>query len=143
MNDQPIVLERVFNVPVSTVWKAITDKNEMKKWYFDLPEFKAKEGFIFKFSGGPDEGRQYMHICEITEAISNSKLTYSWRYEGYAGISFVTFELFEIETKTLLKLTHKGIDTFPQENPDFAIHNFEKGWNEIVHTSLKNYLEHY
>ena len=42
MDNQPIVLERVFNMPLSKVWKAITDKNEMKKWYFDLAEFKAQ-----------------------------------------------------------------------------------------------------
>ena len=57
------------------------------------------------------------------------------------GNSLVTFELFEQQNKTLLQLTHKGINTFPEENKDFAIANFEQGWNEIIHTSLKNYLD--
>lgn len=141
MDNQPIVLERVFNVPIPKVWKAITNKNEMKKWYFDLAEFKPELGFKFEFTGGPDPDKQYLHLCEVTEVIPEKKLTYSWRYDGYAGISFVTFELFEQENNTLLKLTHKGIETFPQENPDFAIGNFIEGWNHIVHTSLKEYLE--
>ncbi len=141
MDHQPIVLERLFNAPASKVWKAITDKNEMKNWYFDLAEFKPETGFKFQFTGGPSPDRQYLHLCEITEVIPEKKLTYSWRYEGYAGNSFVTFELFEQENNTLLKLTHKGIETFPVENPDFAIGNFVEGWNDIIHKSLKEYLE--
>lgn len=141
MNNSPIILERVFNAPISKVWEAITDKNEMKKWYFDFEEFKPQTGFNFQFSGGPDGGKQYLHLCEITEAIPEKKLTYSWRYDGYSGNSFVTFELFEQGENTVLRLTHDGIETFPEENPDLAKHNFVEGWNHIIHTSLKNYLE--
>ena len=141
MNNQPISIERLFNAQVSKVWKALTDKNEMKLWYFNLAEFKPEIGFKFRFSGGPDDGIQYLHLCEITEVINEKKLTYSWRYDGYGGISFVTFELFEQEDKTLLKLTHSGIETFPKENPDFAIGNFAEGWNQIVNSSLTEYLE--
>lgn len=141
MNDQPIVLERLFNAPLSKVWKAITDRDKMQKWYFDLAEFKAEKGFTFQFTGGPDEGRQYLHICEVTDVIPEKKLTYSWRYDGYAGISYVTFELFEQGDKTLLRLTHAGIESFPKENPDLAIGNFVQGWNDIIHNLLKQYLE--
>jgi uncharacterized protein YndB with AHSA1/START domain len=141
MNNQPIVLERIFNAPISEVWKALTNKDEMKNWYFDLAEFKAEIGFKFQFLAGRDPNKQYLHLCEITEVILNKKLSYSWRYEGYAGNSHVTFELQERENQTLLKLIHKGIETLPKENADFAIANFDKGWNEIIHTSLRRYLE--
>jgi len=141
MSAQPIVMERVLNAPVTKVWNAITDKNEMKSWYFDLAEFKAEVGFQFQFLGGPDPNAPYRHLCEITEVVPNKKLTYSWRYDGYAGNSFVTFELFEQGDKTLLKLTHTGLETFPEQNPDFAKKNFMEGWAHIIHTSLKDYLE--
>jgi uncharacterized protein YndB with AHSA1/START domain len=141
MDNQPIVLERILNASISKVWKAITDKDEMKNWYFDLEEFKAEPGFKFQFLGGPDPDKQYLHLCEVTEVIPQKKLTYSWCYHGYTGISYVTFVLFDQGHNTLLRLTHKGIETFPKENADFAIKNFEEGWNEIIHTSLKNYLE--
>jgi uncharacterized protein YndB with AHSA1/START domain len=141
MDTQPIILEQLFDVPVSKVWRAITDKNEMKNWYFDLADFRAETGFTFRFSGGPSPERQYLHLCEVTEMIVEKKLTYSWRYEGYAGKSFVTFELFEQGSKTLLRLTHKGLETFPGDNADFDRRNFNEGWNAIVYTSLKNYLE--
>ena len=141
MDTQPIVIERTFNAPVAAVWKAITDKDEMKSWYFDLAEFKAEKGFMFQFSGGPDDGPQYLHLCEVTEVIPNKKLTYSWRYDGYEGNSFVTFELFPEGDKTRLKLTHRALETFPATNPAFAKENFAKGWNSLIGSMLKDFLE--
>ena len=141
MENQPIIIERTFNAPVSKVWKSITDKTEMKKWYFDLAEFKAEKGFKFQFSGGPSPEKQYLHLCEITEVIPEKKLSHSWRYNGNAGNSFVTFELSAQENKTKLLFTHSGIETFPKENPDLAKHNFVAGWDHIISTSLKEYLE--
>jgi len=113
----------------------------MKKWYFDLAEFKAEKGFRFEFTAGEEGGKQFLHLCEITEVVPPKKLTYSWRYDGYAGNSFVTFELFEQEDKTLLRLTHEGIETFPQDTSDFAKENFAEGWNQSINISLKEYLE--
>jgi uncharacterized protein YndB with AHSA1/START domain len=141
MNDQPIIVEELFDAPATKVWNAISDKTEMKQWYFDLAAFNAVKGFQFQFTGGPEDGIQYLHLCEVTEVVPGKKLAYSWRYDGYAGNSFVGFELFEKGNKTLLRLTHEGINTFPKENPDLAITNFVAGWNHIIHTSLKEYLE--
>jgi uncharacterized protein YndB with AHSA1/START domain len=123
------------------VWTALTDKQQMKQWYFDLAEFRAEKGFQFQFTGGPDAEHQYLHLCEVTEVVPEKLLTYSWRYDGYAGNSFVTFELSEQAGKTLLRLTHSGLESFPANNPDFAASNFEAGWNEILHVSLKKYVE--
>lgn len=141
MENSPILLERLFNATPAKLWNALTDINEMKKWYFDLPEFKAEIGFKFQFSGGPSPEKEYIHLCEITEMIPEKKLSYSWSYLGYSGISYVSFELFEQENKTLLRLTHRGIESFPNENLDFAIRNFKEGWNHIINTSLSAYLK--
>lgn len=141
MDDQPITLKQLFNAPTAKVWQAITDVAQMKLWYFDLPEFIAEVGFTFQFTGGPSPEKQYLHLCEIKAVTPGKILSYSWRYEGYSGNSLVTFELLEQESKTLLQLTHEGIETFPSENADFAKKNFEQGWNEIIHNSLKTYLE--
>jgi hypothetical protein len=43
--------------------------------------------------------------------------------------------------QTHLKLTHEGLETFPADNPDFAKGNFVEGWNWIIGTSLKEFLE--
>lgn len=140
MKNEPFVIERTFQAPVAKVWKAITDKNDMKKWYFDLKEFKPEVGFEFSFYGGTEE-KQYLHLCRITEVIVNRKLTYSWRYDGYPGISYVTFELFEEGRATKVKLTHAGLETFPQDRPEFGRESFAQGWTEIIGTGLKEFTE--
>lgn len=140
MSAEPFVIERTFNAPIQKVWKAITDKADMKKWYFDLAEFIPKPGFEFEFMGG-EKGKCYLHKCKVTEVEEGRRITYSWRYDGYSGNSFVTWELFDEGGKTRLKLTHAGLETFPADNPELAKHNFERGWNSIIGTSLKEFLE--
>jgi uncharacterized protein YndB with AHSA1/START domain len=139
--ENPFVIERVYQAARSRVWSAITDKSEMKSWYFDLAEFIAEPGFEFSFYGGTEE-KQYLHRCIIKEVIPQKKLSYSWRYDGYAGDSLVTFELFETNTpgETRLRLTHEGLDTFPLDNPDLRPINFKEGWTHIIGTALKEYL---
>ena len=140
MKTQPFTIERTYDAPIARVWHALTDKEEMKKWYFDLKEFKPEVGFKFQFWGG-DEKKKYLHLCEITEVVPNKKLTYSWRYDGYTGESLVTFELSPEGDKTRLKLTHEGLETFPADESALARKNFESGWNQIIGNSLKEYLE--
>lgn len=137
----PFIIERFFNAPVSKIWKAITDKAEMKKWYFDIEEFKPEIGFKFQFVAGAKDGKPYLHLCEITEVIPGKKLTYSWRYDGYPGNSLVTWELFEMGKNTLIKLTHRGIETLAPGHPDFRKENFKEGWTYFMDSALKGYLE--
>jgi uncharacterized protein YndB with AHSA1/START domain len=137
---EPVITKILLNAPVSKVWKAITEKEEMKQWYFDLTEFRAEEGFEFQFYGG-DENKQWLHLCKITRVITERKLIYSWRYDGYPGISYVSFELFPEGNKTRLKLTHAGLESFPVDIvPEFSKENFIEGWNHIIGTSLKEYI---
>jgi len=141
MNNQPFVIERVYNAPSSRIWKALTDKSEMKKWYFDVSDFKPEVGFEFTFPGEGRNCEKYVHRCRITEVIEGKKLAYSWAYEGHPGNSIVTFELFPEGEKTRLRLTHSGLETFPKSNSDFARESFAEGWTYITGTSLKEYLE--
>jgi uncharacterized protein YndB with AHSA1/START domain len=141
MTEKTFIMERVFDAPKKTVWLAITEKELMKQWYFDLPEFKPEVGFKFEITGGEEGGKQYLHHFEITEVISEQKLVHTWTFVGYEGMSYLTYELFDQGEKTLLKLTHSGIETFPADIPDFAFEKFEEGWNHIINVSLKDFLE--
>jgi uncharacterized protein YndB with AHSA1/START domain len=136
---EAVVIERTFNAPVAEVWKALTDVEEMRRWYFDLKEFRPEKGFEFGFVV-EHEGMIYDHRCKITEVTPQKKLAYTWRYEGHEGDSLVTFQLFPEGNKTRLKLTHEGLETFPRL-PSFARENFMKGWTAIIGSSLKEFLE--
>ena len=134
-----VVLERTFNAPVARVWKALTDVDQMREWYFDLKAFKPEVGFEFGFLV-EHEGNIYDHRCKITEVIPQEKIAYTWRYHGHEGDSLVTFELFPEGNKTRLKLTHTGLDTF-LKTAAFARENFEKGWTQIIGSDLKEFVE--
>ncbi|WAC40697.1 SRPBCC family protein [Pedobacter sp. SL55] len=141
MKKDSILVERTFNVPASKVWSALTDISDMKQWYFDIEKFEPKVGFKFDFMGGPNEDTQYLHLCEVTEVIENEKLAYTWRYDNYPGNSLVCWQLIDRGEKTIVRLTHTDIPSLAEGSPDFSKENFSEGWNYILHTSLKEYLE--
>jgi uncharacterized protein YndB with AHSA1/START domain len=135
----PLIVERTYSAPVATVWKAITNRDDMERWYFDLKEFKAEVGFEFKFSV-EHQGFTYAHHCKVLEVIPGKKLVHSWRYEGHEGDSQVTWELFPEGKQTRLKLTHVGLESFGKL-PSFARANFERGWGHLVGASLLDFVE--
>jgi uncharacterized protein YndB with AHSA1/START domain len=134
-----VVVERTLNAPVARVWSALTDVDQMRQWYFDLKEFRPEVGFEFEFVV-EHEGNHYHHLCRVTDVVPQKKVAYIWRYKGEPGDSLVTFELFREGEKTRLKLTHTGIDTFP-ETPAYARKNFETGWTQIVDSELRQFVE--
>ena len=141
MNNNPVIIEKLVNAPVEKVWQAITDKDQMKQWYFDLNDFKPEPGFEFSFAGQGSKGEKYIHHCRITEVVPLQKLQYTWEYAGIEGSSVVTFELFEKDNKTLVKLTHTGLETFPQNNTDFGRESFNAGWTELITKLLPGFVE--
>lgn len=136
---EPLIVERTFNATPAQVWKAITDPEAMRIWYFDVPNFKAQIGFEFQFNVHYN-GTDYRHLCKVTAAVPEKKLAYTWRYADKPGDSLVTFEIIaEGASKTRLKLTHEGLETFPAE-PSYRRENFEGGWNDLIGRSLPDFL---
>ncbi|HEY4150539.1 MAG TPA: SRPBCC domain-containing protein [Chitinophagaceae bacterium] len=139
MKGEPLVVEYTYDAPAASIWQAITDKTKMKQWYFDIPEFKAEPGSRFQFHAG-NEGKEYLHLCEVKEVIPGKKLSYSWKYKDQPGDSLVSFELFPEGDKTRVKLLHTGLESFPDQ-PDFRKSSFQEGWTYILGTSLKKFVE--
>jgi uncharacterized protein YndB with AHSA1/START domain len=137
-----VVIERIFNASVEKVWKAITDLDQMKQWYFpQLEAFKPEVGFETQFNVH-HEGRDYFHIWKIKEIIPLKKISIEWKYKGYPGNSLVNFELFPDGNKTKLVLTHEKIETFiPEKYPELAKKNFTEGWTQFMDKGLKEFLE--
>jgi uncharacterized protein YndB with AHSA1/START domain len=136
---EPVVVDRTFKAPVARVWQALTDVDQMRQWYFELKVFKPEVGFEFEFEV-EHEGNRYHHLCKVTEVIPQKKIAYTWRYKGEPGDSLVTIELFPESNMTRLRLTHEGLETFP-DTPAYARKNFEAGWTTIIGTELKQFVE--
>lgn len=140
MHEIVLVQQRV-NAPAEKVWKAITDKAQMKEWYFDIPDFDLEVHHEFNFYESGEE-RKFHHHGEILEIIPNEKLKHTWSYPEFSKEkSIVKWKLQENEGGTLVTLTHKGLENFDHLGKDFQKGNFIQGWNEIIGKSLKNFVE--
>lgn len=141
MNSEPIVLEESFRAPVQSVWQALTDVRQMKKWYFEeLQEFNPEVGFHTQFNVR-NRDKDYLHMWTVTDVVPLKRIAYRWQYRGYTGDSTVVFELSDRERQTTLTLSVIGLDTFPQDNPDFTRESCTAGWNYFIRERLKAFLE--
>ncbi|GAB4369257.1 MAG: hypothetical protein Kow0042_10890 [Calditrichia bacterium] len=139
--DKPVIVKQSYRPPLEVVWKAITELEEMRQWYFEnLPSFKAEPGFKTRFliTHG---GRKFTHIWEITEVVPLKRIAYRWRYEEYPGEGMVIFELFKENGVTRLRLTNQVTEDFPGNVPEFTRESCVNGWVYFIQNRLKTYLE--
>lgn len=140
MHENVVIKQRV-NASLDKVWNALTDKAQMKDWYFDIPDFElgVHKEFGFYEPGGENK---YQHHGEILEVIPKEKLKYTWSYPEFSKEkTIVKWNLQDEGNQTLVILTHKGLENFEHLGEDFKKENFEKGWVEIVSEKLKNFVE--
>lgn len=134
----PLVKEVVLDAPVSRVWKAITDREQLAQWSFDMNAFRPEPGFAFQFYGEKD-GHQFLHLCRVVEVEVEKRMKWLWTYQDMPGDTYVLFELFPEGEKTRLRLTHTGLENLPQDE-NYARSNFMMGWEALLNTSLRNFL---
>jgi uncharacterized protein YndB with AHSA1/START domain len=137
--DKPIIKETTLDASPARVWRALTHKEELKQWCFDMNDFRPEAGFAFQFYGEKGDTK-FLHLCRVIDAEKEKGMKWRWTYEGVPGETFVQFELIPQGEKTLLRLTHEGLDSLPQDE-NYARQNFVEGWNYILDRSLKEYLE--
>jgi uncharacterized protein YndB with AHSA1/START domain len=136
---QPLTKEVILDAPVSRVWNALTDKEQLKQWCFDMNAFKPEPGFEFQFYGEKD-GTKFLHLCKVLEAEPQKKMKWLWTYKDVPGETYVTFELFPQGDQTGLRLTHDNLESLPQDE-NYAKSNFVEGWNMILGELLPKFLQ--
>ena len=140
-----IVINRVFNLPVSVVWLAWTDAEYFKKWWgprgFTCPSSKMEArvgGKYLSCMRGPD-GKEFWSTGVVKELIPERKLVVTDSFSDDKGNIkpaseygmpgdwpkelLITVYLEEADGATKMKLKHQGI---PGEMREDCI----KGWNE-------------
>lgn len=140
LDESPVVVEHTYGASIETVWKAITEVDQMKQWYMPvIPAFEPRVGFETRFSV-THEGAEFPHVWKVTEVVPQKKIAYTWQFPGHPGESLATFELFPEGENTRLKLTHSGLETHGGKTYEpLARKNFNWGWNEL-RTELEKFL---
>lgn len=143
MTENRFTIEKIYAAPIGLVWKAITDRNRMKEWYFSFGEdFKLETGAVFEWHAGSPDGKQWLHRGRMLEIVPEQKLVHTWEYPGYTGSSTVHWHLTQIdEHNTRLILIHDFTIPFDPAVTALQKENFITGWNHIIHISLENFLQ--
>lgn len=138
--DPPIIVKQSFAVSAEAVWRAITDVNQMRQWYFEnIPDFRAEVGFETRFEIR-NEGRLFLHQWKVTEVVPLRKIGYDWTYAGYSGEFLSTFELSGQHDQTTLTLTALVLESFPDDVPEFTRESGLAGWVYFITQSLRRFL---
>jgi uncharacterized protein YndB with AHSA1/START domain len=80
-------------------------------------------------------------MWRVTDVVPQKLISYAWKYEGYPGDSVVMFELSEQDNSTKLRLTHRVLEDFPEDIPEFERESGMEGWTFIIKKRLKEFLE--
>ena len=75
------------------------------------------------------------------EAFPPYKLSYRWYYDEYPGDSLVSFELREVGFQVFLFFRDEALADFPQDIPAFKRKSAVAGWDYLLKTCLKTYLD--
>jgi len=138
--DSPLIVERTLEFSKETVWNAITQIDQMKQWFFEqIKTFEPVVGFETSFVVKSGD-IVFPHLWRITEVIPENKIVYSWKYEGYAGNSFVTFEVNPQDNGTQLKITNDIVEDFTEDIPEFKPESCLAGWEYFLNR-LDLYLQ--
>ncbi len=141
-SESPIIISQIFDNSAKSLWKVLTERDEMIQWFFEnIPDFEPKVGFETSFIV-ENECRIFRHCWKIIEVDTYKKISYNWKYEGYAGDSNVTFELEELDGKTHLTLTHEVIEDFPADIPEFRRESCQGGWEYFINERLRTMMMH-
>jgi uncharacterized protein YndB with AHSA1/START domain len=139
-NEQPVRVSQLLRHPAERVWNAITDHNELTRWYFEnLPDFIPETGFSTSFAVHSD-GRTFTHQWEIIEVIPFKQISYSWNYLEYPGNSVLTMKLTPEHGGTLLEIIHETTEDFPGDIPEFKRESCLEGWKYFLGHRLVGYL---
>ncbi|TNE54034.1 MAG: SRPBCC domain-containing protein [Bacteroidetes bacterium] len=138
-NTYNIQVSQLLQQPVEIVWKALTEVSQMTQWFFEnIPDFRPETGFEICFdvhSGG----RRFPHRWRVREVIPSQKLSLNWSYDSYPGTSIVSFYLKEEENGCQITVIHEGMDSFPQDIPEFSAENCQGGWDYFIVQRLQEY----
>ena len=138
----PVALQRVYEAPIAKVWEAITDKSQLKQWYFDFSEqFELEVGHVFDWWAGPPDGKQWHHRGEITEVVPQKKLAHTWEFPGYVGKAKLLWELTAVDANhTRLDFRFDILVPFDPKEDALRRKHFVEGWNHIINIGLAEYL---
>ena len=125
--------ERFINAAPARVFRALTEKAELERWFVTKAEIDLRPGGAIRFEWGPDA----VEIGKILVLEPPHRISYTWEALEPSPTT-ITFELTAENDGTRLKLTHTGIGT--GEDWDNYATSVNGGWTAHL-IDLTSWLE--
>ena len=134
----------VIDASPEVVFKAITDPNELTKWFPDQVILEPRVGGKVRFSFLKETrlleklDMNYFMEGTIKELVAYKKLSYTWKFKYIPGFpeTTVAWELEKIDpNKTKVKLTHLGFTG--EEKGMTSLESHDKGWTDELNNLAK------
>ena len=135
--------EIVIDAPLEAVWKAITDGEELTRWFVQEASVEPGVGGMVTFSwGGDEKGQNRIDEWEPNRKLRLTSMPFEMGAAKYDGTTPMVNE-YTIERrdgKTVLRLVCSGIPDAPEW--DGFYNGTDAGWGSFFRT-LRHYLEHH
>jgi uncharacterized protein YndB with AHSA1/START domain len=135
----------IIDATPEVVFKAITETNELTKWFPDHVILEPNVGGKVRFSFYKEQNkmdRDYIVEGSIIEFIPNKKISYTWQYKDIPEFpeTIVSWKLEELErNKTRVELVHSGFTGKEQEKVSSKGH--DEGWTHFMNELSKYCLQ--
>jgi uncharacterized protein YndB with AHSA1/START domain len=135
--------EIVIDAPIEAVWKAITDAEELTRWFVETAKVEPGVGGSFTISwGGAESGGSRIEVWEPNQKLRVALKPFDMGPAKYDAASPIREE-YTIERrdgKTVLRLVESGIPNTPEWDGFYDGTN--TGWPQFFRT-MRHYLEHH
>jgi uncharacterized protein YndB with AHSA1/START domain len=133
-----IELTRTIAAPPEAAFRALTDADELTKWFATSADSDPRTGgdFDYRFEFAEDESRNHSYGGVYDEVVANESVSYPWR--SRLGDTRVDVTLRSSGESTELRLVHSGWGESSEWKESLQMH--EEGWRFFL-DNLKSWLE--
>jgi uncharacterized protein YndB with AHSA1/START domain len=132
-----IEIVRTIDAPPSAVFRALTDREELARWWTTGGESEARTGGAFSYRFEFDDpSRNHTYEGDYHDVTPDERVSYPWHTS--VGETTVDVRLRPADGGTELRLVHTGWGDDPGATEAIAMH--EQGWSFFL-DNLKSYLE--
>ena len=105
MDTKTITKEQFIKATPERVFKALTEKQELERWFVQEADIQLKPGGIIRTNWAPGMGEH----GKVKEVKPSQLFSFTWEGAFSPTPTTITFELTKEKDGTLLTLTHSGI----------------------------------
>lgn len=124
MNTKTITKQRFLKATPERVFKALTQKEELEKWFVQEAVIDLKPGGVIQTNWAPGMGEH----GKVKEVKPPHLFSFTWEGQFSPSPTTLTFALTKEKDGTLLTLTHSGIGTGAGWEAYTNMDQEDKGW---------------